>query len=305
MGAPVPEVATAPEAAQDEEEISIQQPHPLEGTRNGGITRSGRQIKVTPRARESHQQRGKKWVAWIASAMTAQEPVPTDEENYEIFAHREYEAQDRASVPIAFSATSDPDTMYWHQAMQEPDRAGFLRAAQAEVKSHVDNEHFILMERKDLPKDTKVLALVWSMKRKRRILPREIYKWKARLNSHGGQQEHGINFWETNAPVVNWFLIQLFLVILILQGWETQQIDFVLAFPQADVECDIYMEVPPGFNVKGEKKKYCLKLKKNIYGTKQAGRIWNKHLHKGLTKLGYVSSRIDPCVYYKGQTVFM
>jgi hypothetical protein len=65
------------------------------------------------------------------------------------------------------------------------------------------------------------------------------------------------------------------------------------------------MEVPPGFNVNKAKKKYCLKLKKNIYGTKQAGRVWNKHLDKGLVKLGYVASRIDPCVYYKGQSVFM
>jgi hypothetical protein len=57
-------------------------------------------------------------------------------------------------------------------------------------------------------------------------------------------------------------------VISILKGWETRQIDFVLAFLQADVECDIYMEVPMGFILKGDKKKLCLKLKKNIYGTK-------------------------------------
>jgi hypothetical protein len=97
----------------------------------------------------------------------------------------------------------------------------------------------------------------------------------------------------------------LFLVISILRGWETRQIDFVLAFPQADVECDIYMEVPHGFDLNEAKKKFCLKLKKNIYGTKQAGRVWNKHLNKGLKKLGYTPSLIDPCVYYKGKTVFM
>jgi hypothetical protein len=142
------------------------------------------------------------------------------------------------------------------------------------------------------------------MKRKRRILSHKIYKWKACLNTHGRQQEHGVNFWETYSPVVNWFSIRFFLVILILNGRETWQIDFVLAFPQADVKCNIYMEVPSGFNVKGEKKRYCLKLKKNIYGTKQAGRVWNKHLNKGLTKLGYVPSIIDPCVYYKGKSVF-
>jgi hypothetical protein len=66
-----------------------------------------------------------------------------------------------------------------------------------------------------------------------------------------------------------------------MKGWETRQIDFGLAFPQADVECDIYMEVPVGFNLKKKKKESCLKLHKNIYGTKQAGPVWNKHVNKG------------------------
>jgi hypothetical protein len=106
--------------------------------------------------------------------------------------------------------------------------------------------------------------------------------------------------------VVNWFSIRLFLVISILNDWETRQIDFVLAYPQADVECDLYMEVPVGFDLPSKNKKaYCLKLKKNIYGTKQAGRVWNKFVHKGLLELGYTVSKIDTCVYYKGSSVFM
>jgi hypothetical protein len=105
--------------------------------------------------------------------------------------------------------------------------------------------------------------------------------------------------------VVNWYSIRLFLIISILRGWETRQIDFVLAFPQADVECDLHMEVPVGFDLKGRKKEFCLKLRKNIYGTKQAGRVWNKHVNKGLTKLGFKVSAVDPCVYYHGRAVFM
>jgi hypothetical protein len=79
----------------------------------------------------------------------------------------------------------------------------------------------------------------------------------------------------------------------------------VLAFPQADVECDLHMEVPVGFDLKGKKKEFCLKLRKNIYGTKQAGRVWNKHVNRGLTKLGFKVSAVDPCVYYHGKAVFM
>jgi hypothetical protein len=278
---------------------------PTDNNRYGATTRSGRRVRIPARLRESRDQaRERKWVAWIANALPPPKLSPEDE-IYEVLANQEYDVQDRASDPISFPATSDPDTMYWHQAMQQPDKAEFLKAAEAEVKSHVDNKHVVLMEQLSLPRGTKVLASVWSMKQKRRILSRKIYKWKARLNCHGGQQEHGINFWETYSPVVNWFSIRLFLVTSILQGWDTRQIDFILAFPQADVECDIYMEVPVGFVLRGDKKKYCLKLIKNIYGTKQAGRVGNKHVNKGLLEQGYKPSIIDPCVYYRGKTVFM
>ena len=47
------------------------------------------------------------------------------------------------------------------------------------------------------------------------------------------------------------------------------------------------------------------KLLKNIYGTKQAGRIWNKQIHSGLLERGYVHSSSDPCVYYIQDTVFL
>jgi hypothetical protein len=75
----------------------------------------------------------------------------------------------------------------------------------------------------------------------------------------------------------------------------------VLEFLQMDVECDIFMVIPPGFNLKRRKKEFCLKLKKNIYGTKQGRQVWNQHLDKALKKLEYVLSTIfDLCVYYHG-----
>jgi hypothetical protein len=32
-----------------------------------------------------------------------------------------------------------------------------------------------------------------------------------------------------------------------IHGWVTRQLDIVLAFPQAPVETDLYMEIPYGF----------------------------------------------------------
>jgi hypothetical protein len=91
--------------AQPSENDQAQPPHPLEGTRRG-TTRSGRSIKITQRACESNLQRGQEWLAWIASE-TSQPELLDKDEIYELFSHREYDVQDRASDPISFLATSN------------------------------------------------------------------------------------------------------------------------------------------------------------------------------------------------------
>ena len=57
-------------------------------------------------------------------------------------------------------------------------------------------------------------------------------------------------------------------------------IDFTLAFPQADTDVDIFMELPIGVNVpKGEvRKDYVLYLLRNIYGLKQASITYFEYL---------------------------
>lgn len=75
-----------------------------------------------------------------------------------------------------------------HEAMRQPNKRQFLQAMQEEVDTHMKNEHFVIVKRVDIPPGTKVLVSVWSRKRKRRIITREVYKWKARLNVHGGSK---------------------------------------------------------------------------------------------------------------------
>jgi hypothetical protein len=218
---------------------------------------------------------------------------------------RELQIQDKMCDPIGFAATSDPDTMYLHEAQRQDDWPKFKQAMMEEVQAHEDNGHWILVDRNTIPDETDILPSVWSMKRKRRIDTRDVYKWKARLTVHGGKQTQGINFWETYAPVVNWTSIRLHLILAVLNKFHTRQIDFVLAYPQAPAECEMYMEIPRGFEHHGSRKTHALKLVKNIYGTRQAGRVWNQHIHDGLLERGYVQSSVDHCVYYNGKTVFL
>jgi hypothetical protein len=205
---------------------------------------------------------------------------------------------------FALAESKDPDTMYYYQAMREPDREQFKGAMEQEVEAHTRNEVWELIKKSAVPKGHKIMPSVWSMKRKRKIATREIYKWKARLNIDGSKQEEGVNFWETFAPVASWSTIRVVLILALIHGWDTRQIDFVLAYTQAAVECELYMSIPKGFEVEGDEE-YVLKLKKNLFGQRQAGQVWNKHLIEKLKKVGFVASQIDECLFYKGQSVFV
>ena len=59
-----------------------------------------------------------------------------------------------------------------------------------------------------------------------------------------------------------------------------------------------------GFDVGDEDlSKYVLKLKKNLYGLKQASFNWSELLKSGLIELGYKPSKVDPCLDYKKDIV--
>jgi hypothetical protein len=81
--------------------------------------------------------------------------------------------------------------------------------------------------------------------------------------------------------------------------------DFVLAFPQAPVETDLYMSIPAGFSISGGSKDKVLKLRNNLYGQKQAGRVWNLYLTEGLVKLGFTQSALDPCIFWRKVTLII
>ena len=115
-----------------------------------------------------------------------------------------------------------------------------------------------------------------------------------------------MNYYETYAPVVTWFPIRRMIVFGIMFGWALCQVDFVMAYPQAPVETHIYMEIPQGIQVAtGKSKDQVLKLLKNLYGQKQAGRVWNSFLVDKLTSLGFTPSSINDCVFFHGDIIFM
>jgi Reverse transcriptase (RNA-dependent DNA polymerase) len=207
--------------------------------------------------------------------------------------------------PVAFGATNDPDVLYFHEAMQAPDEDKFVTAMQEEIDGQTKNGNWVIVHKSTIPVDARILPAVWAMRRKRKVLDGTIYKWKVRLNVDGGKQVYGLDYWETYAPVTSWGTIRTILILSIINKWTVRQLDFVQAYPQAPIQNEMYMAIPKGFVVGQDTNSYVLKLLRNIYGQKQAGRVWNEYLTAGLIEIGFTQSKYDMCLLWKGQTILV
>ena len=71
-------------------------------------------------------------------------------------------------IAFAFKSSSDPDTMYYHEAMKQTDAPKFRQAMTKEVDAHTEKMHWKVVRRSAVPKGVRILPAVWAMKRKRR-----------------------------------------------------------------------------------------------------------------------------------------
>jgi hypothetical protein len=203
--------------------------------------------------------------------------------------------------------TSSNEVFTYHQAQKQDDWIQFVEAMEKEVEDHEGRGHWILVPRSTIPSGNKPIKAIWSFKRKR-FPDGRLNKHKARLCAHGGMQRWGENYWETYSPVVNMISVKLLLVIAKIHGLKSKSIDFVLAFQQADLDIDIWMELPIGFQTiedPDNSQLYVLKLKKNVYGLKQASFNWYEKLRDGLKDRGFKPSKVDQCLYMKDGMVIL
>ena len=134
----------------------------------------------------------------------------------------------------------------------------------------------------------------------------EIKRYKARLNLDGSRMVQGVDYQLTYAPVAKWQTIRLTMILAIVHNWRTVQIDYVLAFPQAPIEKEMFMQMPKGLKLTNDENEHVLKVKRNVYGQKQAGRVWNKYLTDKLTnEVGFTQSDVDECLFYKGNIIYV
>jgi len=186
--------------------------------------------------------------------------------------------------------SDDPRTL--QEAMDSEDKEHWNDAMQAEIESLANNKTWILA---DLPKGKKAIKCKWVFKRKFGG-NEEPTRFKARLVAKGYSQQEGIDYTETFAPVARYTSIRLLLAMAVKMDLHIHQMDAVSAYLNGNLQEEIYMRQPEGYE--DGSSKVC-KLLKSIYGLKQSGRVWNRTLNAVLTKNNLIRSESDQCIYYR------
>ena len=94
-------------------------------------------------------------------------------------------------------------------------------------------------------------------------------KYKARLVAWGFMQAEGIDYTETYSPTVKFESIRLMLAVAASEGMHMEQLDVATTFLYANLEEEVYLEIPEGMFGE-EMPEKVLRLFKALYGLKQS-----------------------------------
>ena len=145
------------------------------------------------------------------------------------------------------------------------------------------------------PEGIKLIGCKWIYK-KNRGADGKVEIFKARLVAI--TLKEGIDYEETFSPVAMLKSIWILLSIEAHFNCEIWQMDVKTAFLNGHLEECIYMMQPDGFIEKGQEHMLC-KLKRSIYGLKQASRSWNTHFDQAIKSYDFDQCPNESCVYKK------
>ncbi|GIL68909.1 hypothetical protein Vafri_22169 [Volvox africanus] len=146
------------------------------------------------------------------------------------------------------------------------------------------------------PPGARILPCRWVYKIKR-AEDGGIERFKARLVAKGYEQQAGIDYGEVFAPTSRFASLRTFLAVAAAKGMPIHQLDVSTAFLNGELEEDLWMEQPPGYE-SADPEQAC-RLLRSIFGLKQAPHCWYVKLVAELDKLGFQPSKSDPALSIK------
>lgn len=176
----------------------------------------------------------------------------------------------------------------------------WISAMKEEIHALETNDTWSLV---DLPTDKTVVDCRWVFKVKLKS-DGTLERYKARLVAKGFAQIEGLDFHDTFAPVVKMTTVRCLMSIVAAKGWFLFQLDVNNAFLHGILKEEVYMKLLPGsYNEERSLGKVC-KLKKSIYGLKQASSQWFSRLFEALLQFLSVQSSSDHSMFtiHQGST---
>ena len=189
--------------------------------------------------------------------------------------------------------TEDGEPSNFQEAKRSSEASHWMTAMQEEMEALYKNKTWDLVP---LPQGRKPIGNKWVYKIKRNSND-QVERYRARLVVKGYAQKEGIDFNEIFSPVVRLTTIRIVLAMCATFDLHLEQLDVKTAFLHGDLEEEIYMLQPEGFEE--ENKNMVCRLNKSLYGLKQAPRCWYKRFDSFITSLGYNRLNADPCTYFK------
>ena len=179
----------------------------------------------------------------------------------------------------------------YRQAIKHPRADRWRTAMEHELTKLKDNHTWDLV---DLPAGRKAFPNRWVYAYTSLQKGGDIEK--ARLVARGDLQKEGIDYHETFAPVVKFVSLRILLARAASLRMRTRHFDIVPAFLHGDIDTDVYMQQPQGFN--DGTNRVC-HLRKAIYGLCQAARQFYVKLDSAITTLGYRRLNADWAIWIR------
>ena len=200
---------------------------------------------------------------------------------------------------VGFSHTSELKVMNYKEAMNSDSAAKWQVEVDKEHKRMVDNDVWSVVDREKISSGAKPIDSTWAMKLKADGTMR------ARMNARGFKQIPGQHYEVDNisSPVTNTASIRIAFTLLALASLSGWVVDVKGAFLLGEFKPGdpiIYMEVPEGMTKHyPDRKKVALRLKKCLYGTKQAAKYYYNKVVDVMKKINCERSKADPCLFFR------
>jgi len=190
---------------------------------------------------------------------------------------------------VAFVSQIEPKNV--NDALSD---SNWMIAMQDELNQFTRNDVWFLVPKTD---DMNIIGTKWVFRNKMDE-DGNIIRNKARVVAKGYNQEEGIDFDETYAPVARLEAVRLLLAYASMCNFKLHQMDVKSAFLNGFLNEEVYVSQPPGFE-DHLYPNHVFKLKKALYGLKQAPRQWYEMLSNFLLSKGYVRGAVDKTLFIR------